>query len=568
MPLQAGHGYHYGHDDEVEMVDHPSTTTRASTDIGVSREKFAVIVDVNGADSMENQDESMNDENLKMSKSTAGDAAGMRRMGKQQQLVRHFRLVSTVSFVALATAAWEIGLFVITPGLTDGGRAGLVWNVLWNIVGFGPIYLSMAEMASMAPIAGAQYHWVSEFAPESCQRILSYISGWTSTIAWQAGNAQGMFLVGSLIQTMILLNDDSYGFPSYQGTLLAFMAVAIAYIGVVYGNKVLPYWQNAVFIVHVLAYLGYIIPVWVAAPRATHKQVWTEFENGGGWSSMGLCVLVGQVAGISTQCGGIDTAAHMSEEVKDASFSVPRVMVSVYLINACIIFPGVLTIVYHIDDLDAAINDPTTYPAIYVLRGAMSVGWITVILVLIALLNVASNIVYLAAVTRDLFAFARDRGLPFSRWISKIDENRHIPVNATILSSVVSCALALIYIGSPLAFYAITSLGAVALLQCYSLSIACLLWRRIKHPETLPPSKFSLGRWGIPINAAAVLYGTWAFFWCFWPQTVPVTAGGFNWASPIFVLALIVSFLYFIFTARKHYVGPVTEVEGRKEHFR
>lgn len=40
----------------------------------------------------------------------------------------------------------------------------------------------------------------------------------------------------------------------------------------------------------------------------------------------------------------------------------------------------------------------------------MSVGWITVILVLIALLNVASNIVYLAAVTRDLFAFARDRG--------------------------------------------------------------------------------------------------------------------------------------------------------------
>lgn len=24
---------------------------------------------------------------------------------------------------------------------------------------FGPIYLSLAEMASMAPIAGAQYHW-------------------------------------------------------------------------------------------------------------------------------------------------------------------------------------------------------------------------------------------------------------------------------------------------------------------------------------------------------------------------------------------------------------------------
>lgn len=78
----------------------------------------------------------------------------------------------------------------------------------------------------------------------------------------------------------------------------------------------------------------------------------------------------------------------------------------------------------------------------------MSVGWITVILTLIALLNVASNIVYLAAVTRDLFAFARDRGLPFSRWIGHIDTKRHIPVNATILSQVVSCLLAMIYIGS------------------------------------------------------------------------------------------------------------------------
>ena len=39
-------------------------------------------------------------------------------------------------------------------------------------------------------------------------------------------------------------------------------------------------------------------------------------------------------------------------------------------------------------------------------------------------------------------------GLPFAPWLSKIDEKRHIPVNATILSSGVSCLLALIYIGS------------------------------------------------------------------------------------------------------------------------
>lgn len=40
----------------------------------------------------------------------------------------------------------------------------------------------------------------------------------------------------------------------------------------------------------------------------------------------------------------------------------------------------------------------------------MSTGWMTVVIALIASLCIASNIVYLAAVTRDLFAFARDNG--------------------------------------------------------------------------------------------------------------------------------------------------------------
>ena len=73
-----------------------------------------------------------------------------------------------------------------------------------------------------------------------------------------------------------------------------------------YGSKILPYWQNAVFAVHIIAYFGYIVPIWVKAPAATHSQVWAEFQNEGGWSSMGLTLLVGQLTGISAQVG-IDT---------------------------------------------------------------------------------------------------------------------------------------------------------------------------------------------------------------------------------------------------------------------
>lgn len=62
--------------------------------------------------------------------------------------------------------------------------------------------------------------------------------------------------------------------------------------------------------VHKLAYLAYIIPQWVSAPRASHSQVWLEFENNGGWSNMELAVHVGQLAGIGTNCYVVDAAAH------------------------------------------------------------------------------------------------------------------------------------------------------------------------------------------------------------------------------------------------------------------
>lgn len=116
----------------------------------------------------------------------------------------------------------------------------------------------------------------------------------------------GIFLVASLIQTMIIVNDENYLAPSWQCTLLALLACAIAFAGNVYGAKVLPYWQNAVFAVHVLAYFGYIIPIWVSAPKATHHQVWGEFSNSGGWSNIGMALMVGQLAGVSQQVG-IDT---------------------------------------------------------------------------------------------------------------------------------------------------------------------------------------------------------------------------------------------------------------------
>lgn len=83
---------------------------------------------------------------------------------------------------------------------------------------------------------------------------------------------------------------------------------------------------------------------------------------------------------------------------------------------------------------------------------------------MICLLNTAWKIVCFAVVTLDLYALSRDNYLPFPKWLSQIRPRRHISVNGCIFSCVVAPLLALIYIGSPVSFYAITSLTAVPLL--------------------------------------------------------------------------------------------------------
>ncbi|KAJ3491279.1 hypothetical protein NLG97_g5625 [Lecanicillium saksenae] len=496
--------------------------------------------------------------------STYEDTRAMRRMGRSQELIRHYRVFSMVSFVGMATAAWELTLYQVTPALRDGGLPSLIYSNIWIFSAFVPVVLSLAEMSSMAPIAGAQYHWVSEFAPEKYQKFLSYMTGWTSTLALQAGNASGIFIIGTLVQAIILIHQPDYIFENWHATLLAIAVVGLTIIANVYCSRLLPYWQNPVFVINILAYFAFLIPVWCYAPRTTSEHVWTRWENSGGWSSLTVAVLVGQLPAITSQ-SGIDTAAHMSEEVRNASTSVPKVMISVFGITFLLNIMTVVTLCYHITDVQAALNDPSLYPSIWVLRQSMSDTWLTVLLVVQCIFLLFSNFSYLAAVSRDLFAFARDGGLPFSSWLAQVDKERKIPTNAYYLSAAVAALLSLIYIGSPVALYAIGSLLCCAMMQCFCFSISCVLWRRIYHPETLPHARFSLGKFGIPINAAAVAVVVWSFFWAFWPQSYPVTAEGFNWSVAIFVPTIIAALIYYVFKGRYVYDGPVALVEGRKK---
>lgn len=96
----------------------------------------------------------------------------------------------------------------------------------------------------------------------------------------------------------------------------------------------------------------------------------------------------------------------------------------------------------------------------------------------------------------------------------------------------------------------------------YVCSIACVFYRRLRHPELLPKARWSLGRLGPVINAGGLVYSTFVFFWCFWPIQASIDLTTFNWAILMFMTVATVSGMTYLFVGRRKYVGPVALVRN------
>ena len=121
----------------------------------------------------------------------------------------------------------------------------------------------------------------------------------------------------------------------------------------------------------------------------------------------------------------------------------------------------------------------------------------------------------------------------------------------------------------------------------YAISIGCVLWRRIAIPESLPPTKWSLGKRGVLVNGIGLAYAIYAFFWPFWPiywnptpaevfkqSSLSATTSNeskltfnlqMNFAIVIFAGVMLLSAVNYVVSAHRKYTGPVVTCEGRQD---
>ena len=196
---------------------------------------------------------------------------------------------------------------------------------------------------------------------------------------------------------------------------------------------------------------------------------------------------------------GFDASAHTSEETIDARRQVPRGILHSIFWSLAFGLVMAISFVLAIPDLAAAAKDGANawfnlfnnLPAPELLKDLLAIG--------IVVANYCCALAGLTSISRMVFAFSRDGGLPASSILRKVSPVHRTPVAAIWTSAVLSVAATLY---SP-AFAALAAGCAMFLYISYAMPIAAGLVAEGKTWTEFGP--FRLGIWSKPVAVLSLI---------------------------------------------------------------
>jgi urea carboxylase system permease len=225
---------------------------------------------------------------------------------------------------------------------------------------------------------------------------------------------------------------------------------------------------------------------------------------------------------------GFDSAGELSEETKHPRRTAPRTILRALVVSG---IGGALmllaTMMAAPSTSDGSLGD-VTKGLPYVVLSRLGNGWGRVFLVDVAIAVCVCTLAIQTATTRMIFSMARDRVLPFSGTLSAVNARTGAPVMPAIVSGVLTAALLLVDIGNASVFLALSSVCIMLLYIAYLMVTMPLLRRRLQGWPTdgdaqqtavgAGDSLFSLGRFAVPVNVVAIVWGIGMAINLAWPR--------------------------------------------------
>jgi len=567
---------------------------------------------------------------------TADDAM-LAMLGKKQVLERRFSFFTLFGFAVCELITWETVLALFSQSFENGGPAGAVYGFIIAWSSTLSVYTVISELASMAPIAGGQYYWVYVLpsdkdlisikipanltrrymlAPPEWKTVCSYMIGWLTSLAWIATVATETLFAGTMVQGVIALDYPDYEIERWHGTLLTWAVIC----GCIFVNVVIPAWlprfEVFILVFHIAGFFAILITLLVMTPElGSNASVWLTSLNEGGWPTQGVSYCVGFLGNVATFVGA-DASVHLAEEVSNAAVNIPKAIIGAMLINGAVGFAMMVTILYCLGDVDSVLNSRTDFPFIQIFFNSVgNVAGATVMAAVVLTLTWACSIGITTTASRMTWSFARDNGLPMSRYLARVSQRTKVPVTAALAVTGIAALLTLIYIGSDTAFNDVISLTITGFYGSYLMPAAFLLYHRIKGnilprgtetdaltsnqagkpattggspspgtakgngPSTAPDidsddeiagvinarlvwGPFHLPRiFGIINNLYACCYMVFVIFWSVWPPSTPVTASTMNYSVVVTGGVMILSGIWYFVRAKDVYKGPLIDSE-------
>lgn len=280
---------------------------------------------------------------------------------------------------------------------------------------------------------------------------------------------------------------------------------------------------------------------------------------------------------------GFDATAHMIEEMPQPQVQGPRIMLYCILVGVLTGFVFLSALLFCVKDIERVISAPYG-PLLQIFMDATGSPAGSTCLLMIPIIGIVFTLTtLLCASSRMSYAFARDRGLPFSHVFARVHPELNVPLNALLWTAAWVVVFGCTFLGSTSTFNAITAASVVALGITYAIppTINVVRGRKMlpesrafKLPETLGwivnlasfpelawPSRCLL----TCLVQVGILWTVLTTVLFVFPPRVPVTPGNMNYCIVAFGIILLIAVLNWVLDGRKHYRGPKLDVQGLLE---
>jgi urea carboxylase system permease len=445
----------------------------------------------------------------------ARDDAHLRSLGIKPELRRTLGFLSNfaIAFSFISVSTGSFGNFGVGIGL--GGPA-FFWS--WPMVVFGQLLVALvfAELSSHFPVAGSIYQWSKRLSNRTLGWFTGWIYFWAQVVTVTAVAVIVAFVIdgihGPMPDGSVFLDSPD---PTGVTTMFTFVSLATLVVTTLinaYGVRLLSILNNIGVATEIL---GMFVFALILLFFANHQSPSVLFDSAGSEAATGGNYLPAFALGMFMSLFivyGFDTAGTFGEETVDASRQAPRgVLLSVIVSGAIgtVFLLGVILAIPSISDAMAegqAGGFPIATTITTVLSSELFAG-ITVgevyLFVILASVFVCTLAIQGAA-TRMMFSMSRDRHLPGGALWGSVNTTFRTPANAAIAVGVLA-ALPILVIGPLGGYYLSIAATGLIYISYFLCNFGVLLARRRGWPHR--PAWFNLGRWGMPVNILALVYG-------------------------------------------------------------